>query len=138
LCIQCPHHQIPGQLLIQYFYEGLMPTDRSIIDAAYGGALVDKTLEGARQLILNMIANSKQFGTRGDISNKRVNEVSISNLENKVNDLTSLMRSLAYGNVQQVKVCSICSLQGHTTNICPTIQEDYIEQVHAVDGGFNG
>jgi hypothetical protein len=76
-----------------------MPTDRSIIDAAYGGALVDKTLEGARQLILNMIANSKQFGTREDISNKRVNEVSISNLENKVNDLTSLMRSLAYGNV---------------------------------------
>jgi hypothetical protein len=115
-----------------------MPTDRSIIDAAYGGALVDKTPEGARQLILNMIANSKQFGTRGDISNKRVNEVSISNLENKVNDLTSLMRSLAYGNVQQVKVCSICSLQGHSTDICPTIQEDYIEQVHAVDGGFNG
>jgi hypothetical protein len=42
LCIQCPHHQIPDQLLIQYFYEGLMPTDRSIIDAACGGALVDK------------------------------------------------------------------------------------------------
>jgi hypothetical protein len=25
LCIQCPHHQIPDQLLIQYFYEGFMP-----------------------------------------------------------------------------------------------------------------
>jgi hypothetical protein len=35
-----------------------------------------------------MAANSKQFGTHGDFSNKRVNEVSISNLENKVNDLT--------------------------------------------------
>ena len=56
LCIQCPHHQIPDQLLIQYFYEGLMPTDRSIIDAASGGALVDKTPEAARQLISN-IAN---------------------------------------------------------------------------------
>ena len=65
-----------------------MPTDRSIIDAASGGALVDKTLEAARQLISNVAANSKQFGTRGDFSNKRVNEVSISNLENKVNDLT--------------------------------------------------
>jgi len=110
LCIQCPHHQIPDQLLIQYFYKGLMPTDRGIIDAASGGALVDKTPEAARQLISNMAANSKQFGTRGDFVNKRVNEVSISNLENKVNDLTSLVRSLAYGNVQQVKVCSICSL----------------------------
>jgi hypothetical protein len=64
-----------------------MPTDRSIIDAASGGALVDKTLEAACQLISNMEANSKQFGTHGDIPSKRVNEVSISNLENKVNDL---------------------------------------------------
>jgi hypothetical protein len=81
LCIQCPHHQI--QLLIQYFYEGLMHTDHNIIDAASGGALVDKTPKAARQLISNMAANSKQFGTRGDFSSKRVSEVSISNLENK-------------------------------------------------------
>jgi hypothetical protein len=105
-----PYHQIPDQLLIQYFYEGLMLTDCSIIDAASRGALVDKTPKVARQLISNMVANSKQFGTRRDFSNKRVNEVSISNLENKVNDLTSLMRSLACGNVQQVKVYRICSL----------------------------
>jgi len=59
LCIQCPHHQILDQLLIQYFYEGLMPTDRSIINAASGGALVDKTPKVARQLISNMTANSK-------------------------------------------------------------------------------
>ena len=60
LCIQCPHHQIPDQLLIQYFYEGLMPTDRSIID------------------------------TTGEF-------------------------------------CSICSLQGNASNMCPIMQEDYIE-----------
>jgi hypothetical protein len=85
-----------------------------------------------------MAANSKQFGTRGDFVNKRVNEVSISNLKNKVNDLTSLVRSLACENIQQVKVCTICSLQRHTSNMCATMQEDYIEQVHAVDEGFNG
>jgi len=48
------------------------------------------------------------------------------------------MRSLACGNEQQVKVCSICSLQGHASDMCPTIQEDYIEQANAVDGAFNG
>jgi hypothetical protein len=57
-----------------------------------------------------MVANSKQFGTRGDFLNKRVNEVSIANIENKVNDLTYLVRSLACGNILQVKVCSICLL----------------------------
>ena len=61
-----------------------MPTDRSIIDVASGGSLVDKTPETAHQLISNMAANSKQFGTHGDFSNKQVNEVSISNLENKL------------------------------------------------------
>jgi hypothetical protein len=115
-----------------------MPNDRSIIDAASGGALVDKTPEAARQLISNMAANSKQFGTRGDFVNKRVNEVSIYNLNNKVNDLTFLVCSLAYGNVQQVKVCSICSLQGHASDMCPTMQEDYIGQANAVDGAFYG
>jgi len=56
---KCPHHQMPDQLLIQYFYKGLMPNDRNIIDAASGGALIDKTPEAARQLTSNMVANSK-------------------------------------------------------------------------------
>ena len=36
LCASCPHHQISDQLLIQYFYEGLLPMDMSMIDAASG------------------------------------------------------------------------------------------------------
>jgi hypothetical protein len=42
-----------------------------------------------------MAANSNQFGIRGDFPSKRVNKVSIANLENKVNDLTSLVCFLA-------------------------------------------
>jgi hypothetical protein len=64
--------------------------------------------------------------------------VGIANLENKVNGLTSLVCSLACGNVQKVKFCRICSLQGHTSNMCPPMQEDYIKQANAVDGPFNG
>ena len=45
LCASCPHHQISEQLLIQYFYEGLMPMEWSMINAVSGGALVDQTLE---------------------------------------------------------------------------------------------
>jgi hypothetical protein len=82
---------------------------------------VYKTLEAARQLISNMAANSKQFGTRGDFRNKRVNEACGNVQQVKVNDLTSLVRSLACGNVQQVKVCNICSLQEHTSDMCPTM-----------------
>jgi len=37
---------------------------RSMIDAASGDALIDKTLVAARQLISNMAVNYQQFGTR--------------------------------------------------------------------------
>jgi hypothetical protein len=137
LCASCPHHQISEQLLIQYFYEGLLCTDRSMIDAASGGALVDKTPDAARNLIANMAANSQQFGSRLDLPSKHVNEVNISSLEQQIASLTSLIRQMAVGNVQTAKACGICSVVGHPTDMCPTLQEEPIEQVNAA-GGFPG
>nr|XP_027118750.1 uncharacterized protein LOC113735993 [Coffea arabica] len=64
LCARCPQHQISEQLLIQYFYEGLQSTDRSIIDAASGGALANKTPREAWDLIEAMAENSQQFAMR--------------------------------------------------------------------------
>lgn len=61
------------QLLILYFYEGLLPTDRRMIDVANRRASVDLTLEVVRNLITNMEANSQQFGTWLDHLTMRVN-----------------------------------------------------------------
>ncbi|XP_068636081.1 uncharacterized protein [Aristolochia californica] len=137
ICASCPHHQISEQLLIQYFYEGLIPTDRSMIDAANGGALVDKNPEATRNLIANMADNSQQFGTRLDLPSKNVNEVNISSLEQQIASLTSLVRQMVVGNMKTVKACGICSVVGHPTGMCPTLQEEPIEQVN-VASGFPG
>ncbi|KAF5464965.1 hypothetical protein F2P56_015001 [Juglans regia] len=137
LCASCPHYQITEQLLIQYFYEDIHSTDRSMIDAASGGALVDKTPEVARNLIANMVANSQQFGTRLDIPSKHVNEVNISSLEQQIASLTSLVRQMVVGNMQTTKACGICSVVGHPIDMCPTLQKELIEQVNAA-GGFLG
>ncbi|KAH9716295.1 hypothetical protein KPL71_021412 [Citrus sinensis] len=110
LCASCPQHQISDQLLIQYFYEGLSLMDRSMIDAASGGVLVNKTPTQARELISNMAANAQQFGSRQDLTSRKVNEV---------------------------KTCGICSNMGHSTDMCPTLQEEPVEQANAV-GGFPG
>ncbi|XP_042461450.1 uncharacterized protein LOC122045337 [Zingiber officinale] len=64
LVASCPQHQISDQLLIIYFYEGLCPMDRSMVDAASGGALVNKTSTQAKELIEIMSANYQQYGTR--------------------------------------------------------------------------
>ena len=81
LCACCPHHQISEQLFIQYFYEGLLPTNRSMIDAVSGGALVDKTPKDARNLIANMASNYQQYGIRPDLPSKHVNEIYIFSLD---------------------------------------------------------
>ena len=59
LVASCPQHGISEQLLIQYFYEGLLPMERKMMDAASGGAIVDKTPAQARDLISLMAANSQ-------------------------------------------------------------------------------
>ncbi|XP_019178790.1 PREDICTED: uncharacterized protein LOC109173896 [Ipomoea nil] len=136
LCSSCPHHQISDQHLIQYFYEGLLPTDRSMVDASSGGSLADKTPTDARQLISTMAENSQQYGTRADGSIRRVNEVSTSQLENKISDLTTLVRQMAVGQMQSTGACGICSFVGHPTDMCPTLQNPN-QELNAI-GGFPG
>jgi hypothetical protein len=58
-----PQHQITEHLPVQYFYEGLLPMDRIILDASSGRALVDKTPAATRALIENMSLNSQQITT---------------------------------------------------------------------------
>ena len=76
-----------------------MPMEKSMIDAASGRALMDKTPVAARLLISNMAENSQQFGSRNFASTRVANEVSIvadnQRFENKLTELTSLVRQLA-------------------------------------------
>ncbi|KAL0415878.1 UNVERIFIED_CONTAM: hypothetical protein Slati_3419700 [Sesamum latifolium] len=100
----CPHHQIPDHLLIQYFYEGLVEENRSLVDAASGGALYDKTPIEARKLITTMAANNQQFATRNDNPPRKVNEIS-SSIDKRLDELTSLVKKFVVGDPQQVKAC---------------------------------
>ena len=47
----CPHHGLEEWLIIHTFYNGLLYNTRLIIDAAAGGALMDKSYTGAYALI---------------------------------------------------------------------------------------
>ncbi|KAH9659732.1 hypothetical protein KPL70_023966 [Citrus sinensis] len=47
----------------------------------------------------------------------------------------SMIDTASGGNVQQMKTCGICYNMGHSTNMCPTLQEEPVEQANTV-GGF--
>nr|XP_027123738.1 uncharacterized protein LOC113740333 [Coffea arabica] len=134
LCTRCPQHQISEQLLIQYFYEGLQSTDRSIIDTAKGGALANKTPREAWELIEAMAENSQQFGLRESKPPRRINEVETSSIQQQLSELTSVVRQLAMRDTPRAKVCEICTSMDHCTDTCPILQEDGAEQVNMAEG----
>ena len=61
LVASCPQHQMKEELLIQYFYEGLLLIERQMLDALAGGALVDKIPVAAKILIANRALNAQQY-----------------------------------------------------------------------------
>ncbi|RDX97033.1 hypothetical protein CR513_20244, partial [Mucuna pruriens] len=143
LCATCPHHQISEQLLIQYFYEGLSMMDRSMIDAASGGALMDKTPVAARHLISNMASNTQQFGIRGPNPSRPVNEIGAASnqrMENQLTELTSLVRQLAVSQhhpAMAAKICGICTSVEHPTDLCPSLQETESGQTETPENSYS-
>ena len=109
---------ISEQSQIQYFYEGMLPAERRMLDAASGGAVVNKTPQEAKDLIIIMAANSQQFGSKTDILS-RVEKVNSSSLESYISHLTNLVQNMAMGTRQQAKLCGICAHPEHTTDMCP-------------------
>ncbi|GKB80872.1 DNA-directed DNA polymerase, partial [Tanacetum coccineum] len=128
--------QMKQQFLEKFFPASRAANIRKDIYAVSGGALVHKTPTEARTLILNMAANSQHFGTREECLTKSVSEVKT--YDQRLDNLTTLMEKLVMGsNTQHVKACGICSVVGHPTNMCPTLQDGSPEQMNAV-GGFPG
>ncbi|CAL9018519.1 unnamed protein product [Prunus brigantina] len=136
LVASCPNHQISEHLLIQYFYEGLCGTDRVMLDAASGGAFMDKTRTNARALLKNIAGNTRQFGGRDELPFKKVNEVSTnSSIELQLANLTNLVQQVM---VAPKQVCGVCSMMGHATDMCPLLMDQGgHEQANAL-GGFQG
>ena len=53
----CPHHGIENWLVLQIFYDGLIPMSRGHLDATARGAFLSLTIDGATTLINKMVSN---------------------------------------------------------------------------------
>ncbi|KAM2128287.1 hypothetical protein ACFX1R_008098 [Malus domestica] len=129
LVASCPQHQMKEELLIQYFYEGLLPIERQMLDASARGALVHKTPVAEKILIANQALNAQQYegvGQRDPPRQQQVNEVSaISELQSQMANLIVLLSQVADGSkVQGAAVCGVCSMQGHLNDQCPQLIEN--------------
>ncbi|XP_043817385.1 uncharacterized protein LOC122725032 [Manihot esculenta] len=133
LIASCPKHGITPKQLNLHFYEGLLPLERRIIDAASEGAIAEMEPEEGKTLISKLAANSRQYGREEDIP-RNANEVSIASLDSKISQLTAAIQQLAAGN--NTRTFGICKQAYHPTDMCPILQEGE-QQVNAIRG-FNG
>ncbi|CAN6723535.1 unnamed protein product [Malus baccata var. baccata] len=108
LVASCPQHQMKEELLLQYFYEGLLPLERQMLDASAGGALVDKTPMAAKILIANQALNAQQYEGVGQRGPPR----------QQVHEMAEGMK------IQGPMVCGVCSIQGHASEKCPQLIEN--------------
>ncbi|KAM1502592.1 hypothetical protein ACFXTO_027915 [Malus domestica] len=117
------------ELLLQYFYDGLLPIECQMLEASAGGALVEKTPMATKNLIANRALNAQQYegiGQRDNPRQQQVNEVSvISELQNQMANLTTLLSQVVeILKVQSMAACGVCSMNGHLTNKCPQLIEN--------------
>jgi hypothetical protein len=53
----CPHNGIENSLVLQNFYDRLVPMSRGHLNAVAGGAFLSLTIDGATSLINKMVSN---------------------------------------------------------------------------------
>ncbi|KAG8496610.1 hypothetical protein CXB51_007888 [Gossypium anomalum] len=85
--------------------------EMNMVDTASGGALVNMTPQQARDLISTMAANSQQF---------RANP-----------EPFRMVHQLKKENPAQV--CEICATLEHTTDACPSLYDDTMAYLDAVE-----
>ncbi|CAN6685913.1 unnamed protein product [Malus baccata var. baccata] len=97
LVASCPQHQMKEELLLQYFYEGLLPIERQMLDASAGGALVDKTPTAAKTLIANRALNAQQYEGVGQRSTPRQHQVNegMQNRDKRMDELEKQVGQVA-------------------------------------------
>ncbi|XP_016738055.1 uncharacterized protein [Gossypium hirsutum] len=136
LCASCPQHGLSEQLLLQYFYEGLLPMEMKMIYAASQGALINMTPQRAKELISTMVANSQQYRPPMEPT-RRVHELSTPSMVNKIDELTNVVKSMLAGKSNPTRLCGICAQPDHPMDSCLILLKDTTTQVNAV-GNFQG
>jgi len=125
----CPHHGLEMWLIIHTFYNGLLYTTKIYVDAAAGGALMNKTYTAAYALIENMAQNHYQWTserviTSSSPSKKEASMHEISSLDHlaaKVYALTQKFDKMNTSVVTPAPVsppCKVCGVFGHIDVDC--------------------
>ncbi|XP_074579553.1 uncharacterized protein LOC141836046 [Curcuma longa] len=118
---KCPHHGLERWLIIHTFYNGINYQTKVYLDSAAGGALMNKSLEEAEELIENVALNHHQWANERGSMQRTPGRYSVDNytkLNAQIDALSKRVENMSLGKVNAVvTTCEICGDSSHTTEI---------------------
>ncbi|KAJ8767027.1 hypothetical protein K2173_012538 [Erythroxylum novogranatense] len=140
----CPHHGLPSWMVLHNFYNGLLQSMRTLIDAAVGGAILNKTYADAYNLIKEMALNHYQWSNERGATKRTPGKYDVDALtilSAKVDAMTHRLDRLNVNSVNagsSTSACEICGSVDHLSVHCqagnPFAQDQGSDQVHAIVG----
>ena len=119
----CPHHGLEKWLIIHTFYNGLIYGTKVALDAAAGGALMNKNLDEAYGLIENIALNHHQWASERGNPRKTPGKLEVDVLDLIVSKVEALSVKVDKMNSpgNTCASCEICRVTGHLTANCPLL-----------------
>ncbi|KAL6560492.1 hypothetical protein OROGR_004051 [Orobanche gracilis] len=149
LILKCPHHGFEIWRLVKYFYDGLTPNNRQLVQSMHGGKFLHLIGDEAWNALENLSINSQQWNSldsraksthttpkKGGIYEVRQDveiKSTIDDLVRKVDALVS-KQSIASSNSKN-ELCISCAESFHASQSCPSgpqNQEIYNEEINAL------
>ena len=107
---RCPQHGLPSWMQVQTFYSGLTPATRNLLNAAAGGAFMNRTEEAAFNLLEEISMNNEGSGADRTIMRRQApspNNDAIRALTEQVAMLTRQLQGSTLG-VNSIATCQWC------------------------------
>ncbi|KAL6553671.1 hypothetical protein OROGR_007513 [Orobanche gracilis] len=149
LILKCPHHGFEIWRLVKYFYDGLTPNNRQLVQSMHGGKFLHLIGDEAWNALENLSINSQQWNSfdsraksmhttpkKGGIYEVRQDveiKSTIDDLVRKVDALIS-KQSITSSNSKN-ESCISCAESFHSSqscSSCPQNQEVFNEEVNAL------
>ena len=147
LLLKCPHHGFEKWRLVKYFYDGLTPSNRQMVQSMHTGKFLHFRGDEAWESLDTLSVNSQQWNChdprsktsdtpkRGGIYDVKDDvdiKTSLANLTRRV-EAMSLSQSMN-NPIHRNEVCSLCYSTSHNAQSCPSVpiyQEAFSEEVKA-------
>ena len=134
LCSSCPFHGYSTQDLVLHLYNGMLDSERMMVDAACGGNILNKTATAAMDMFKEMAEGSREFGRSAVKHGVSPIDSTSSAMMNEISELKEMVKRLTLKDTpHQLKACGICTDPFHPTDACPQLQEPTAE-VNVVGG----